>query len=311
MEETVHFQARGKSLFGILHLPDGQSEPSACLVMVVGGPQTRVGSHRSYTLLARDLCRRGIPVLRFDYVGIGDSEGDFVGFAHAGPSVEAAVEFLHGRLPSLRKTILWSLCDGSAACALFAPAFRRRVAGMIICNPYVYSKEGHAKSLLRYYYFRRLLDGAFWRKLFSLRFNPLAAVASFITLVRSAGSGASRAGSGPEAAPPTAAAIGAAGEAEPIAGRAPPPGLVGPGEDPPNLPEKVMDGLESFPGRLFLILSTDDYSAKEFLSLYRKRPALHARAELRYVDGADHTFTTGEWKREVCRITEEAWKSVL
>lgn len=320
MEETVAFRAEGKALYGILHMPEGAAEPSALLLMVVGGPQNRVGSHRSYTLMARELCRRGIPVLRFDYVGIGDSEGDFVGFAFAEESIAASVEYARARFAGLRKVIVWSLCDGSAACALSARRVAGRVDGMILCNPYVHSKEGRARTFLKYYYLWRALDPAFWKKLLSFQFNPFAAFASFLSLAKSAAGGGKPSAAAADKGAGTGAAKGpAAGPAE--AGQAgtgnatdsgPPPGLVGPGEDPPHLPEKVMEGLAHFRGRLHLILSSHDFAAREFRALYdREGGGKKVRAVIRPLEGSDHTFSTREWKRMACDATEAAWKSFL
>jgi uncharacterized protein len=42
--------------------------------MVAAGAY-RVGPHRQFLLLARDWAADGIPVMRFDYQGQGDSEG--------------------------------------------------------------------------------------------------------------------------------------------------------------------------------------------------------------------------------------------
>lgn len=308
MEETIRFRASGQDLFGILHLPDADPAPAALLVMLVGGPQTRVGSHRSYTLIARELCRRGVPVLRFDYEGIGDATGAYRGFAFAGPSLEAALGFASARLPSVKNHILWSLCDGAAACALNAPALGPRTAGMILCNPYVHSAQGKARVFLRHYYVRRLWEGSFWRKLLSFEFNPVEAAASFASLVRAAS------GKAAPAAP-------ASGDGAPAGtGRdgGPPPGLLGPGEDPPELPAKVMEGLEAYPGPLRIILSGDDFTAREFRALYesygcggkRARKGRGATA-LRQVDGADHTFTAAAWKLRACDLTMEAWDDFL
>lgn len=65
----------------MLHHPNEHEVPLG-LLMVVGGPQYRVGSHRQFVLLARDLAAAGIPVFPFDYRGMGDSTGqarDFEG----------------------------------------------------------------------------------------------------------------------------------------------------------------------------------------------------------------------------------------
>ncbi|MDQ3000594.1 MAG: hydrolase 1, exosortase A system-associated [Fibrobacterota bacterium] len=323
MEEPVRFHASGQNLFGILNLPEGMGSAestTAALVMVVGGPQTRVGSHRSYTLIARELSRRGMPVLRFDYAGIGDSDGTFMGFAHAGPSLDGALQWLHGRLPKLSKVVLWSLCDGSSACAINAASVSRPLAGLILCNPYVHSQQGRAKVFLKYYYLKRAMDPAFWMKLISFKFNPFKAASSLASLAKSAALGKPDAKAASATATPIAgnpsgtASPEARGGAASNSGSAP-VGLVGPGEDPPGLPEKVMEGLERYRGPLFLILSEDDFTAKEFLGLYKDRGTLAKRRPgqtgVRFVAGADHTFTAAEWKGKVCDLTFEAWDAIL
>lgn len=310
MEEIIRFEAAGKALYGILHHPENPSHPGAALLMVVGGPQTRVGSHRSNTLVARDLCARGMTVMRFDYEGLGDSEGDFVGFSMAGPSLEAAIACLSRRLPAPGRIILWSLCDGSAACALNAGKVGPMVAGMILSNPYVHSVQGKAKAYLKYYYVRRILEGSFWKKLLTFRLNPLEAAASLANLVgKASGAGADATGGPASAARKDAdQPRGPAAAAE-----------TAPGEDPPQLPEKVMEGLEAYPGPLRLILSGNDLTAKEFLDLYKARGSQARRDRLRRsaekellsAPEADHTFTTAEWKRTLCELTWDAWKDIL
>ena len=50
---AVQFDCEGLRLFGVLSQP---AEPGRRgVLLVVGGPQYRVGSHRQFTLLARDL----------------------------------------------------------------------------------------------------------------------------------------------------------------------------------------------------------------------------------------------------------------
>ena len=44
------------------------------MVIVVGGPQYRAGSHRQFTLLARHIAAAGYPVLRFDARGCPELE---------------------------------------------------------------------------------------------------------------------------------------------------------------------------------------------------------------------------------------------
>ncbi|MEO6566032.1 MAG: alpha/beta fold hydrolase, partial [Casimicrobiaceae bacterium] len=81
-------------------------------MIVVGGPQYRVGSHRQFALLARALARVGIPALRFDYRGMGDSEGDRRSFDEIDADIAAAIDTLC-REAHLARVVLWGLCDGA------------------------------------------------------------------------------------------------------------------------------------------------------------------------------------------------------
>ena len=92
MEEAVQFSIANKKLYGILHYPSDNMS-NLIIIMVTGGPQTRIGSHRLYVQLARFLSKKNFLVFRFDYEGLGDSEGDFIGFRGAIPSINAAIDF--------------------------------------------------------------------------------------------------------------------------------------------------------------------------------------------------------------------------
>jgi len=76
-EQVVVYECQGQRCVGLVHAPGAAS---IGVVIVVGGPQYRVGSHRQFLLLARSLAADGVPVLRFDYRGMGDSEGDIRDF---------------------------------------------------------------------------------------------------------------------------------------------------------------------------------------------------------------------------------------
>jgi exosortase A-associated hydrolase 1 len=286
-EEAIRFSAEGHALYGILHLPRGRAAYESFLLMVVGGPQDRTGSHRSFVTWARGFAAGGIPVLRFDYVGIGDSEGEWTGYAYIGPSIKAAIDFLYARFPSLKRVVIWSLCDGSAACSLYAPT-DPRIGGLILSNPFVHSPQGQAKAFLKHYYLRRLTERDFWRKVFSGRFNPFRAAGSLREVAKAASGDA---------------------PARPIAGM-----MIGPGDDPPELPKKVMEGLQGFRGPLRLILSSADLTAQEFLDLFRawvgKGKGPRGEAELRFIEEADHTFTRAAWKARAGALSLEAWKEM-
>ncbi|HWJ93213.1 MAG TPA: hydrolase 1, exosortase A system-associated, partial [Telluria sp.] len=112
-DRALAFPCQGDTLYGILSLP-AQPNPRGVLV-IVGGPQYRAGSHRQFTLLARALADAGIPALRFDYRGMGDSEGAQRGFEHVRDDIRAAIDSFMAETPGLSEVVLWGLCDGATA----------------------------------------------------------------------------------------------------------------------------------------------------------------------------------------------------
>jgi pimeloyl-ACP methyl ester carboxylesterase len=76
-EQAFSFSVEGDTLLGILHAPAivRSGTTGTGVVIVVGGPQYRGGSHRQFVQLARRLAHEGHAVLRFDVRGMGDSSG--------------------------------------------------------------------------------------------------------------------------------------------------------------------------------------------------------------------------------------------
>ena len=66
---------RGERLVGIVHAPaDGGGDTA--VVLLSPGVKTRVAPHRLYNKLAEALVAQGYWVFRFDFYGLGDSEGE-------------------------------------------------------------------------------------------------------------------------------------------------------------------------------------------------------------------------------------------
>jgi exosortase A-associated hydrolase 1 len=187
-ETGIVFECGREPLVGILHEPE---TPAAIgVVIVVGGPQYRVGSHRQFTLLARELARHDHAVLRFDCRGMGDSAGEFPGFEHIGPDVAAAIDALWRAVPGLRGVVLWGLCDAASAALLYA-AGDARVRGLVLLNPWVRSETTLARTYLRHYYLARLASREFWGKLISGRLSPLRTLGDLAGNVRAGSAGTS------------------------------------------------------------------------------------------------------------------------
>jgi exosortase A-associated hydrolase 1 len=185
-------------MLGIVSQPaDGQPAAAIGVVIVVGGAQYRVGSHRQFVLLARHLAAHGYPVLRFDFPGMGDSLGEWMTFEHTTPHIKAAIDAFQDTCPDVQRVVLWGLCDGASASLLYLEATPDpRVAGLALLNPWVRSEAGLARTQVKHYYRQRLLEPAFWRKLLgggvgwqamrslgfklhTMRSRPVPAAASF------------------------------------------------------------------------------------------------------------------------------------
>lgn len=137
---------------------------AVALLMVTGGSQTRIGSHRMYERLAARLAGAGYPALRFDRRGVGDSEGEDPGWRGSGPDIEAAAAALRAETGAARLIGL-GLCDGATALALYGAG--AGLDGLILVNPWLTQAEADAPApaAIRVHYARRLLSREGWKKL--------------------------------------------------------------------------------------------------------------------------------------------------
>jgi exosortase A-associated hydrolase 1 len=281
-ERALSFACGDERLVAVLSLPAAPARRG--VLIIVGGPQYRAGSHRQFTLLARSLADAGVPVMRFDYRGMGDSEGAARTFEDVEADVGCALDVFFAEVPALQEAVLWGLCDGASA-ALFYAHRDARIKGLVLLNPWVRSAAGIAKAYLKHYYLARLKDRQFWRKLGTGEFK-LAAAARSLASNAMAAVGLRRTPSGP--APATGA--------QPAAGL--------------PLAERMCQGLQRFDGPVLLITSGNDLTAREFLqtaAASRKWRGIMRSSRLARFDlpDADHTFSTRVWHEQVARRTAE------
>jgi len=167
-EACLAFACEGEDLHGVLSLPAADVGGDLGVLIVVGGPQYRAGSHRQFTLLARHLAAAGLPVMRFDVRGMGDSSGAQRSFEALHDDVAAAIDAFCAARPGLNRLALWGLCDGASAALLYLHETPdSRVAALCLLNPWVRSAQTLARTHVKHYYLDRLRQPAFWRKLAS------------------------------------------------------------------------------------------------------------------------------------------------
>ncbi|MFY8043690.1 MAG: alpha/beta hydrolase, partial [Rhodoferax sp.] len=72
----LFFGPNSHQLYGVMHMPQGHSAAQTAVLLCCPFGQEAIRTHRLYRVLADRLSRLGIPTLRFDYFGTGDSSGD-------------------------------------------------------------------------------------------------------------------------------------------------------------------------------------------------------------------------------------------
>lgn len=183
-ERPVLFELEGHRLLGIVHAPSAPARTG--VLIVVGGPQYRIGAHRQFVHLARQLATNGIAAMRFDYRGIGDSEGPFPSFEGIEPDINAALAAFQQAVPEIRSVVLWGLCDAASA-ILTRQSTDPTIAGAVIVNPWIRTEAGEAKAYLRHYYTGRFFSAAMWKKILKGEFRvgqSLRGIADFVTRTR-------------------------------------------------------------------------------------------------------------------------------
>lgn len=280
-EEATLFACAGETLVGILAKP--QTQADTAVVVIVGGPQYRAGSHRQFVLLSRALAAAGVAVLRFDYRGMGDSSGAQRYFDNVSADIAAAIDTLQRRLPNIKHIALWGLCDAAAAALLYCHETRdTRVTGLCLLNPWVRSEASLARTQVKHYYIQRLQQKEFWLKLLSGRVATKA-LGGLLQNIRVAFGGDSGAD----------ANVAHSDRA-----------------NAPQMPfqQRMAMAWQKFPGQILLILSGDDYTAKEFQEFASADPAWksylgHARLQHCVVPGVDHTFSCAASRLQAEQVT--------
>lgn len=264
-EQAVTFTSRDKQLVAIEHLAEPNAFSNRGVIIVVGGPQTRVGSHRLFVYLARALASEGISVFRFDYTGAGDSEGDITNFTEIQEDIDAAISCFAQRNSQINEYSLWGLCDAASAILLYLqqyPEKQKNITNLILVNPWVRQAKTEAKAYLRSYYVKRFFSRNFWQKLLVGKVKTQTAFAEIKEFrVQSKDSNNIHITD--------------------------------------NFVTQMLQGLGDFTGQGHVLLSGNDLTADEFKLLVKSNK--HWRAEMtratinqQLIEQADHTFSQRE-----------------
>lgn len=278
-EQAVTFECAGETLVGILTAPQTEGSAADCttgVIVIVGGPQYRAGSHRQFVQLARAVAAAGYPVLRFDYRGMGDSTGELRDFQQVTPDIAAAIDTLQRQVPSVKHIVLWGLCDAASAALLYCHDTQdARVRGLCLLNPWVRSEASLARAHVKHYYVDRLRQSDFWRKLLSGKVAWSAIHGLWRNLRTAIAGGESAAGNADSSLP---------------------------------YQDRMAQAWQTTALPIQLLLSGEDYTAKEFVEYAAMNPAWQGLLDLPHVSrqdiaGADHTLSTGDTQQAAESLT--------
>ncbi len=299
--EAVSFRnPEGLLLHGTLHTPSGDAPRGRpAVVLMSPGVKMRVGPGRLYVPITDLLTARGHTVLRFDFFGLGDSEGelpeamlvDVYGQTEVGrfaADAEAALRWLRAR--GHDRFIVGGLCGG-AVTALYGAVRDPGVEALISIGMTVTiaSDAVRPASQLtmadleerRRGYLRRLTDPAAWWRLLTFQSEFGVILRSFL---------------GRRARP-------AAGAGEAAAPALTPEQLANVN---PLFPPAFFAFLERG-GRALMLFGEKDRVFSEyqekFVALHAGRLARHADQVTQHVvPGANHVMSRGDWQAEMLDV---------
>jgi uncharacterized protein len=273
-EIPVVFQCAGETLVGIVHRP---AIPAiiGVVTIIAGGPQYRGGVGRGMVSAARELSAAGVPVMRFDHRGLGDSGGKFLGFEHIAEDLQAAVTAFRREVPEVEKVVLWGGCDAASGAMIHGWKIPDAIS-MVLGNPWVTTTETQS-AVLRKHYFSRLGERSFWRKLlrFEYRLSDYASAGLHKVTTR-------------------------------LGKLFTPHGQSRTPAETDNYVNRMLYGLNQFQGPVLFLMSGQSLLSREFDELVSKDPAWHAayhRPEYRRIDfpEADQTFSGSDSRERVNR----------
>lgn len=262
-DSPVTFKCNGDLLLGIVSSPIQAS--NLAVIIIVGGPQYRVGSHRQFIQLAHTVANAGFTVLRFDVRGMGDSEGELRNFTEISDDIRAAKDYLLCKLPHIKRIVLWGLCDGATAALIYFYETRdSAIVGMCLLNPWIRlnneTNDNINTTPNNIYYKKRLRSKDFWLKLASGKIASSAvkeAITDFYSRIKHSMT---------------------VNKKEPAVD---------------NYNQKVNHAWNLFDGNIFLILSENDLIADEFLKYARENKYFLRRETLAKltIENSNHTFS--------------------
>lgn len=282
-ERYISLASGNASLSAVLHTATNGQCSQTGVVIIVGGPQYRVGSHRQFVKLSRFLADNGIASMRLDTSGMGDSSGSKAAFYQQDNDIETAITAFMQHNPQLKKLVLWGLCDAASAILIKLQTPDPRISGIVLLNPWVRQQHSHAEVMLKHYYLKRLFSRQFWQKMLGGGVALRHSLKDIWQTLQQRKAQHSSTAPTPEA-------------------------------NEQNYVQLMLQGWQRYQGKTLLITSGNDLTAQEFLTLCAQQPPWQAEKNSALwlnLPEANHTFASANWRQQVESATTDFIRSLM
>jgi len=156
MERPLFINSGNKHIFAVIHTPDNTTSKKG-IIFIHPYAEEKQRVDRILVNCARQLCSKGYFVMRFDFFGCGDSEGNFEELSHESQMSDLRIvtEYFVGTT-GVEKIYLFGVRLGSNIAIQYAGA-DNNIANIILWSPIINGAD-YAETLLRNKIFSSFLD---------------------------------------------------------------------------------------------------------------------------------------------------------
>lgn len=134
MQESFWIESRGYNMIGIMEYNEKCNKGENMVVLIHGFAGTKVEPHRMYRKLSKHLSNQGFTVIRFDFVGSGDSDGDFEEMTIGG-EIQDSINVVNYCRKHFNVNKLFILGYSMGGCVAACTATQVQSDGLILWSP--------------------------------------------------------------------------------------------------------------------------------------------------------------------------------
>ncbi|MCW1296959.1 MAG: lysophospholipase [Candidatus Parvarchaeota archaeon] len=136
-QNKVRFVNKGEEIVGVLHIPNERNPPG---IIMVHGFTVDKDESGVFVKAAKEFCRNGFIVLRFDFRGCGESEGEFENMMIEDKlsDLRASIKFILKQKMNKKKLGILGASFGGLISIL---GYNERIKMLVLWNPISKTKE--------------------------------------------------------------------------------------------------------------------------------------------------------------------------